>query len=252
MFFVINKNKIISILILMVAVVAVITTIPNSDLQVNASPDRLLPIYSVDTQDKKVALTINCAWENTDIDKILDTLKQYNVNVTFFVVGDFAKKYPESVKAIYDAGNEIGNHSFTHPHVNNLSLEDNIKQIQDCNNLLKEITGTIPTLYRAPYGEYNNTVIKSSKEVGMNAIQWNVDSLDYTGLSKEDMWKRIEKGVGPGSIILMHSGTKNTADALGYIIQNLQNMKYDIVKVSDLIYKEDFYINHQGMQKQNK
>lgn len=251
MFLVVNKNKIISILILMVAVVSVVTTIPSGDLQANANVDKLLPIYNVDMQDKKIALTINCAWENTDIDKILDTLKKYNVNVTFFVVGDFAKKYPDSVKAIYDAGNEIGNHSFTHPHVNNLSLEENIKQIEDCNSLIKEITGISPMLYRAPYGEYNNTVIKASKDSNMYAIQWNIDSLDYTGLSKEEMWKRIEKGICPGSIILMHSGTKNTADALPYIIENLQNMKYDIVKVSDLIYTQDYYINHQGMQKKN-
>ena len=251
MFFVVNKNKIVSILILMIAVVTVVTALPTVDLQVTANVDKLLPIYCVDTEEKKVALTINCAWENTDIDKILNSLKEYNVKVTFFVVGDFAKKYPESVKAIYDAGHEIGNHSFTHPHVNNLSLEDNVKQINDCNNLVKEITGLTPMLYRAPYGEYNDTVIKASKQANMYAIQWNVDSLDYTDLSKEDMWKRIEKGVNPGSIILMHSGTKNTADALGYIIENLQNMKYDIVKVSDLIYKDNYYINHQGMQKQN-
>lgn len=249
MFFVVNKNKIISILVLMVAVVTVMTAIPNANIEVNGNPDRLLPIYCVDTQDKKVALTINCAWENTDIDKILETLKEYNVKVTFFVVGDFAKKYPESVKAIFDSGNEIGNHSNTHPHVNQLSLEDNISQIQKCNNLIKEITGTTPTLYRAPYGEYNNTVITASRDVNMNAIQWNIDSLDYKDLSKEDMWKRIEKGIKPGSIILMHSGTKNTANALGYIIQNLQNMNYNIVKVSDLIYTNDYYINNQGMQK---
>lgn len=251
MFFVVNKNKIVSILILMIAVVTVVTALPTVDLQVTANVDKLLPIYCVDTEEKKVALTINCAWENTDIDKILNSLKEYNVKVTFFVVGDFAKKYPESVKAIYDAGHEIGNHSFTHPHVNNLSLEDNVKQINDCNNLVREITGLTPMLYRAPYGEYNDTVIKASKQANMYAIQWNVDSLDYRDLSKEDMWKRIEKGVNPGSIILMHSGTKNTADALGYIIENLQNMKYDIVKVSDLIYKDNYYINHQGMQKQN-
>lgn len=251
MFFVVNKNKIVSILILMIAVVTVVTALPTVDLQVTANVDKLLPIYCVDTEEKKVALTINCAWENTDIDKILNSLKEYNVKVTFFVVGDFAKKYPESVKAIYDAGHEIGNHSFTHPHVNNLPLEDNVKQINDCNNLVREITGLTPMLYRAPYGEYNDTVIKASKQANMYAIQWNVDSLDYTDLSKEDMWKRIEKGVNPGSIILMHSGTKNTADALGYIIENLQNMKYDIVKVSDLIYKDNYYINHQGMQKQN-
>lgn len=251
MFFVVNKNKIVSILILMIAVVTIVTALPTVDLQVTANVDKLLPIYCVDTEEKKIALTINCAWENKDIDKILNSLKEYNVKVTFFVVGDFAKKYPESVKAIYDAGHEIGNHSFTHPHVNSLSLEDNVKQINDCNELIKQITGVSPMLYRAPYGEYNDTVIKASKKVNMYAIQWNVDSLDYTDLSKEDMWKRIEKGIGHGSIILMHSGTKNTADALPYIIENLQNMKYDIVKVSDLIYKDNYYINHQGMQKQN-
>ena len=121
------------------------------------------------------------------------TLKQNNIKVTFFMVGDWVEKFPEAVKKIYNEGHEIGNHSLTHPHVNNLSLEENIEQIKKCSEKIKAITGNTTTLYRAPYGEYNNTVIEAAKSANHNAIQWNLDSLDYEKLTGEQMWNRIYK-----------------------------------------------------------
>ncbi|MBE5822030.1 MAG: polysaccharide deacetylase family protein [Clostridiales bacterium] len=249
MFLVFHKNKIVSIILLIILSVTSIFIFSNKDIQTSATAKKQLPIYMVDTQEKKVALTLNCAWANDDISSILDTLDKYNVKLTFFVVGDWVDKYPESVKQIYSAGHEIANHSNTHPHVNKLSYEQNINEINSCSNKVKNITGKPTTLYRGPYGEYNNTVIEAANSTNHQAIQWNIDTLDYKGLTKEEMYNRIEKNLCPGSIILMHSGAENTANALPYIIEKLIEKKNEIVTVSDLIYTDNFYIDIQGKQK---
>ena len=183
MFIVFNREKINSYLIsvgtvIILFVMAFIIT-QGETVQTSASTKEL-PIYNVETEEKQLAFTMNCAWNADDIDSILDTLSKHKIHITFFIVGDFAEKYPEVVKKIFDSGHEIGNHSDTHPHVNNLSLEKNIEQIQNCSNKIEQITGKKTTLYRGPYGEYNDTVIKAAKSQNHLAIQWNLDTLDYT------------------------------------------------------------------------
>ena len=167
------------------------------------------------------------------------------------MVGDWVEKNPNEVKKIYDEGHEIGSHSDTHPHVNNLSYEKNIQEIENSNDKIEKITGKRTNLYRAPYGEYNQTVIKAATDNGYYTIQWSLDTLDYTGLTGEEMWNRIKDKISAGDIILMHSGTKHTADSLEMIINNIKNKGLDIVKVSDLIYKENYTIDINGEQKNN-
>lgn len=159
------------------------------------------------------------------------------------------KNIGDAVKKIADEGHEIGNHSDTHPHVNNLSLEKNIEQIQNCSNKIEQITGKKTTLYRGPYGEYNDTVIKAAKSQNHITIQWNLDTLDYSGLTGQEMWNRLENKLTPGSIILSHNGTKHTADSLDMLLYNIQQKGYKIVTVSDLIYKDNYYIDVNGMQR---
>ncbi len=256
MFIVFNKAKINSYLISLGTVIILFVMafmITGEQTIETAVATKELPIYSVNTQEKKVAFTMNCAWEADDIDSILETLSKYKTHITFFMVGDFVKKYPEAVKKISDAGHEIGNHSDTHPHVNNLSLEKNIEQIQNCSNKIEQITGKKTTLYRGPYGEYNDTVIKAAKSQNHFAIQWNLDTLDYSGLTGEEMWKRLENKLAAGSIILSHNGTKHTADSLDMLLYNIQQKGYKIVTVSELIYKDNYYIDVNGVQRlQNK
>ena len=145
---------------------------------------------------------------------------------------------------------KYGNHSNEHPHVNQLSLEKNIEQIQECSKKIEEITGKKTTLYRGPYGEYNDTVLKAAKSQAHTAIQWNLDTLDYTGLTGEEMWKRLEKKLQPGSIILSHNGTNHTADSLDGLLHHIIDEKgYQIVTVSELIYKENYIIDSNGTQR---
>ncbi len=258
MFLVFNKQKIYSYIIAVCTVIMLFftaTLLTDDDLEaVETSAtlsNKLVPIYSVDTKENKLSLTMNCAWSVEDIDSILATLDKYKIKITFFMVGDWVDKYPEAVKKISDAGHEIANHSDNHKHVNNLSYEDNVKEIINCSDKIKKITGKATTLYRGPYGEYNNTVVKAANDNGHKMIQWSVDTLDYNGLDAEQMWDRLKNKISNGSIILMHNGTENTAKALGSIIENIEKKGFKIVPVSDLIYSDNYTIDANGVQKQN-
>ena len=253
MFFVLNKQKICTYLVSIITVVilfCVAGTIGNKDETITASSEnsKLLPIYNVQTEEKKVAFTINCAWNADDIDQILEVLRNNNTKITFFMVGDWIEKFPEAVKKIYDEGHEIASHSDTHLHVNNLSYEQNIEEIEKSNDKIEKITGTRTKIYRAPYGEYNNNVIQAANDKGYYTIQWNLDTLDYTGLTGEEMWSRLDGKIKAGDIILSHNGTKHTADSLDMLLENIKQKGFEVVKVSDLIYLDSYTINSNGTQ----
>lgn len=255
MFFVCNKDKIISVAIALSTVLVLFLLAAtfkqnslNNTVQTSTGTSKLLPIYSVDTEENKVALTINCAWNADDIDLILETLSKNEVKATFFMVGEWVNKFPDAVKKINESGNEIANHSESHVHVNNLSYEENIEQIVECSDRIQRITGNPTTLYRGPYGEYNDTVVKASSDSNHIMVQWSIDTLDYNGLTGEQMWQRIEPKLEKGSIILMHNGTENTALSLDMIIKNIKEKGLEPVTVSELIYKENYSIDNNGVQ----
>ena len=143
---------------------------------------------------------------------------------------------------------KYGSHSDTHPHVNNLSYEKNIEEIEKSNDKIENIIGKRTNLYRAPYGEYNNTVIKSATDKGYYTIQWSLDTLDYTGLTGDEMWNRLDSKLSSGDIILMHNGTEHTADSLDMLLKNIKQKGYDVVPISYLIYKDNYKIDATGMQ----
>ena len=250
MFLVFSKDKIQTYVVSVLTVVLLIflANIDKNDVIQTSALEKNLPIYNVQTEEKKIAFTMNCAWNADDIDSILETLRANNVKITFFIVGEWADKYPEEVKKISEAGHEIGTHSNTHPHVNNLSAEKNLEEIKISVNKLEKLTNQKVTLYRTPYGEYNDIVIETSRNNGYFPIQWNIDTLDYEGLNCEEMWNRIKGKLSNGSIILSHNGTEHTAESLDTIIKNIKKQGYDFVKVSDLIYKENYMINSNGTQ----
>lgn len=214
---------------------------------------KLLPIYSVFTDKKQVALTFDCAWGADDIDELLETLDQHGVKATFFMVGDWMRKYPEAAKKIAEKGHDVASHSDKHPHVTEMGKEEIKKDIRFAHNTIKEITGIDANLYRAPYGEYNDTVVEAAKESGYYIIQWDVDSLDWKNYGKQEMIDRVlkHKNLSPGSIILLHNATKYTKDALPTIIEGLKGKGYELVPVSQLIIKDNYTIDHTGRQYSN-
>lgn len=213
-----------------------------------AATERQLPIYCVQREEKVVALTFDAAWGNEDTQQLIDILGQYDVPATFFVVGDWVDKYPESVKALADAGHSIQNHSNTHPYLTQCSADQVISELEACNDKIENLTGVRPTLIRPPYGDYNDTVVTTIRSIGMEPIQWDVDSLDWKELSASEIYQRVMDGVGPGSIVLFHNAALHTPEALPDIITSLIDQGYTFTTVADLIYQGEYTIDHTGRQ----
>ena len=207
-----------------------------------------IPIYNVNTDKKQVAITFDSAWDDSDLADILETLNKYECKATFFVVGDFVNKYAKQVENMHKNGHEIANHSDTHPHMNSLSREKMIAEMDGCDEKIKQITGQKEVLFRAPYGEYNNLLVQTCKDTGRFCIQWDCDSLDWKGLTSDEITKRVVERTKNGTIVLLHNGAKHTAEALPLLLCELKNQGYEFVTVSQLIYKDNYYIDHTGMQ----
>lgn len=216
-----------------------------------AASTKPLPIYSVDKKDEKIAsLTFDAAWGNEDTQTLIDILGKYQVHATFFVVGEWVEKYPESVKALHDAGHEIMNHSSDHAYFTKLSDDQILKNVTVCNEKIAAVTGVTPTLFRPPYGDYDDHVVNALNSMGMYPIQWSVDSLDWKNPGSQAITDRVLKQAKPGSIILFHNAAKDTPGALPSIIESLQAQGYALVPVTQLIYTENYSIDHTGMQYQ--
>ena len=208
--------------------------------------EREIPIYYVDTQEKVCALSFDAAWGNEQTKTLLDILDEHEVKSTFFLVKQWVDKYPEDVKEIAARGHDVGNHSSTHPHMAELSEEDQQEEIRCCNEAIKELTGREPTLFRPPYGEYDNKLVRCLRSCGMYCVQWNIDSLDWKDPSPAEMVQRIKNRLCPGSIILMHNGAANTPEALPQIIEMIKGEGYKIVPISELIPDGDYRTDHEG------
>ena len=142
-----------------------------------ANSNRLLPIYCVETDKKQIAISFDAAWGNDDTQHRIDILKEYDVPATFFVVGAWVDKYPESVKALSDAGHQIQNQSNTHPYITQHSKTQRCNEIETCNKKIASVTGVKPTLLRPPYGDYDNSVVEAVESMNMHTIQWSVETL---------------------------------------------------------------------------
>ena len=198
-------------------------------------------------------MTFDAAWGADDTDLLISELQQYGARATFFVVGEWVDKYPDEVKKLAEAGNDVMNHSATHPYMTSLSAAQMSEQLRVCNEKIAAVTGKTPTLFRCPYGDYNDQVIEAGESAGMQSIQWDVDSLDWKEQSTvESIVTRVTGKVKPGSIILFHNDAKYTPQALPMILEKLIAEGYTFVKVADLVATENYTIDNSGMQIVNK
>ncbi len=241
-----RHRKLLGSVALLLAVAAIFWAVNSPSVVGASAATRELPIYNVQRDNKCVALTFDAAWGNEDTEELIEILARYDVTATFFLVGSWVDKYPESVKQLYDAGMEIGNHSDDHPHMAKLSDSEIARQVADCNAKIEAITGEAVELFRCPYGEYDDDVISTIKSLGIETIQWNVDSLDWKDLSAQEIEERVTKRVVPGSIVLFHNAAKHTPEALPGIIEYLLAEGYDIVPVSELLLDGPYSIDHTG------
>ena len=215
------------------------------------SSARSLPIYSVGTNEKKIAISFDCAWGVEFTDKLLYAMAQNDVRCTFFAVQFWVEKYPEYVEKIVAAGHEIGTHSRTHSYMSKLSEGEIRDELSTSSAAIERLTGQKVTLFRPPYGDYNNLLIDTCNAMNLYPIQWDVDSLDWKNLSATEIAMRVINGVKNGSIILCHNNALHTAEALPLIFSTLKNRGYEFVPISELIYKENYRIDPSGRMWKN-
>lgn len=226
----------------------------GANITVSSSVDgRELPIYCVETPEKKIALSFDAAWGNEDTGKILEILQKQDVHVTFFMTGGWVESYPDDVKAILAAGHDLGNHSENHKNMSQLSDQEKKNELMKVHTKVQELTGYEMFLFRPPYGDYDNAVVNVAKDCGYYTIQWDVDSLDWKDYGVDSIIKTVtqHKHLGNGSIVLCHNGAKYTAEALDTLIATLKNEGYTFVPISELIYKDNYHMNHEGRQIKN-
>ncbi|MBD5512167.1 MAG: polysaccharide deacetylase family protein [Lachnospiraceae bacterium] len=212
--------------------------------------DRKLPIYSVETGEPKLALTLETAWGNSDIEEILKVLREQEVHATFFVTGEWVETYPEETKAILAAGHDLGNHGENHLYMSRLTETEKEDEIMLTHDRVKELTGYEMRLFRAPHGDYDNEIMEIAESCGYYVIQWDVDSKDWKDYGAEAIVTTVmeDSHLGNGSILLLHCGTRFTAGALDMLITELKEKNFSLVPVSELIYRENYYINQEGRQ----
>ena len=209
---------------------------------------RSLPVYSVEREDNKVALTFDCAWGVEYTDAILQCLEEARAHATFFMVQFWVEKYPEYVKKVSDAGHEIGTHSATHSYMSRLSEEEIKRELTSSAEAITAACGKQVDLFRAPYGDFDDLLIDTSNAMGMLPVQWDVDSLDWKDLSASDIAARIVERTKSGSIILMHNNGLHTAEALPIVLSTLRAKGFEFVPVGELVYRENYTIDATGRQ----
>lgn len=210
--------------------------------------ERKLPIYSVGTEEKKVAISFDAAWGNEHTGPLLDILDQYGVKTTFFLVNFWAEKYPEDVKTIHQRGHEVENHSATHPDMTKLSPEQIRTELNTTADTIEGLIGVRPDLFRPPFGAYNNAVIETAEAEGYKVIQWSVDSLDWRNIPASQIIDRVLSQVKPGSIVLFHNNAEHVEEYLPPILEGLHNAGYQVVPIGELIYKDNYHIDNAGKQ----
>lgn len=240
-----------SILIIAFVTVALIYTkqIKRSVLSAFFNNNNIMPIYSVEIPDKRIALTFDLEWGNGYTQEILDALKRYNVKATFFITGAWAKKHTEIVKVIDLYKHEIGNHSLNHINMTGLTQESMSAQIKETESIINKLTGKNTKLFRAPFGEYDDKLVSLVNRMQYKMIQWDIDSLDLQGFDEKEISERVVSKIGNGSIILFHDNIKATPKALLNIIEKLKKDNYQFVTVSELLIKDNYYIDNTGRQR---
>ena len=210
--------------------------------------NRKVPIYCVETKEKKIALSFDASWGNDNTEEILDILDKNNVKVTFFIVGAWADQFPDKVKEMSNRGHEIGNHSYKHPDMTQISSDKIVQELAIADAKIRELTGQGTKLFRCPSGSYNDLVIDTVAKSNYYCIQWDVDSIDWKAHGADVEYKRVVDNVKPGSIVLFHNDGKYTPGNLPRIIEKLKKDGYTFVKVSELIYMDNYHIDPSGKQ----
>lgn len=248
------KSRTIKIILFMLAVVVLLCVSVEGSASAQVwfgRSGRKVPIYNVSTEEKQVAISFDAAWGADKTEEILQVLKEYNATATFFLVGFWVDKYPEMVKKIDEAGMEIGTHSNTHPDMAKISEQTVRQELETSISKITSLINKDIKVFRPPYGSYNNTLLTICEEMNLKAIQWDVDSLDWKGLTAGEVTNRVMQKTKNGSIILMHNNADHVVDSARLTLDWLTKSGYKVTSVGELIYDSDYYIDANGVQHKN-
>jgi probable sporulation protein (polysaccharide deacetylase family) len=192
------------------------------------------PIYRGNPDKPMVSFVINVAWGNEYLSEMLKTLKKHHVSASFFLEGNWVKKNPDLAKMIVDAGQEVGNHSYTHPDMSRLSADRARAEMIKTNEVIEATTGKKCTLFAPPSGSYRDETVKIAQGLKMETVMWTVDTVDWQKPTPDVLIKRVMSKVGNGSLILMHP-TASTAKALDQLITLIEKKHLKIGTVTELM-----------------
>ena len=194
-------------------------------------------IQTVATTEPYMSLSFDCAYEDEATDELLALLDEMNIKATFFMTGGFINNFPESAKKIRDAGHEIGCHSLSHPHLLEKSLDSRFLQVRRNVEIVRDVLGVNPRLFRPPFGEFNVTVSAPARAEGMEVCMWSIDSHDWDPeYDANRVLKRVTKNVGPGTIILFHLDGFYTCDILRDAVSHYRDtLGLELVPITELL-----------------
>ncbi len=252
-FAVLSKKKIIRLAVIIITSILLTALVGGSVVYQTfyQGENRKLPIYRVRTDEKKIAISFDCAWGVDYTDALLSVMEEEQVKCTFFMVEFWTEKHPDYVKKIFDAGHEIGTHSATHPYMSKLDKTAIERELYSSSMAIEKITGKKVEVFRPPYGDYDNLLIDTAYSMGLYTIQWDVDSLDWKDLSAKEILNRVVSRVKSGSIVLFHNQGLHTAQALPSIIKTLKSEGYKFVPIGELIYRDNYQMAPDGEQVKN-
>ncbi|WP_055071150.1 polysaccharide deacetylase family protein [Clostridium massiliamazoniense] len=211
-----------------------------------------MPIYSVESDEKLVAITFDVNWAEKDyLDDILKVLDDYDVKATFFVMGKWVI-YPEGNKEklvrICNKNHQIGNHSYVHPNFLRINRKQIENEIVKTEKIIYDITGKKTTVFRFPSGAYNKEAVKCVNAMNYKSIQWSKDSVDWKNIGLEKEYNNVMKDIDAGDILLFHNNGENTVENLKRIIPDLQRKGYKLVKLEELMHDGAYIVNENGKQ----
>jgi len=230
------RRKYVTAMALCIAVLAIFYVINHPALVGVSARERSWPVYSGPGAEQRISLTFNLreAGDNHTV-QVLEALQIYGVRATFFVTGDWVRANEDLAAAMVAAGHELMNLSDDHSFLNKMATTEIMENVENCNDVIAGISGIRPSFFRAPYGAYNDNLVGTIRAMGMEVVQWSIDSGDWRGLSAQAIARRVGDQAFAGGIVLLHSDLEQTALAIPDLIDGLFRAGYIPVLVSEIL-----------------
>ncbi|MGI6161154.1 MAG: polysaccharide deacetylase family protein [Christensenellales bacterium] len=241
-----KRHMVIAAAVLLVALGVALGVAPAVEA---SARKREIPVYSVERNDKKIALSLDAAWSGEKTHELMEIFDEHDVKTTFFLCGIWVDANPEELLDIVSHGHELGNHGDNHLHMNSLGTQEIIKEVKSVNDKIYDIAQVECKLFRPPYGEYNNLVVSTVRGMDMEVVQWSADSIDWKKDTPDNIVNRVMKRISPGGIILSHNDAEHVLTYMPVLIEKLKAEGYEFVTISELLLDGETYVDNNGVQR---